>query len=650
MALARPQFGFKWEEMKRHGIEILFAVDTSKSMLSTDVKPDRLTRAKLAVDDFVAKLNGDGVGLVAFAGNAFLQCPITLDYGAFGESLAALDVNTIPRGGTDITSAIREAQVALANRTGKDKILILLTDGENLEGNAIDAAKAAAKDGLKIYTVGVGTANGDLIPLPAENGGGVVKDDSGKPVKSQLDETTLKAIAEATGGIYAPLGAQGQGLETIYQSGLAPLAKHELASRQQKVYIERFQWPLAAALAFLLASLMVGNRRQPARKKVTVTAPAPAFSKRGLQTATAVLAGMLVSGFSAQASTTDALKAFQKGDYQTAQKEYAAAAQKSPEKSVLHYDAGTAAYKAGQFDQAAESFQKALGTQAAKDPKQIAAQEDSLYNLGNTLYRTGQGTEKTKPEDTIKTWEQAVKTYDEALKLHANDVDAKFNRDLVQKKIDELKKQQQQQKDQQKQDQKDDKKDQKQDQKQDQKNDDQKKDEQKNQDQSGQGSNDKNEQKKQPDQGKNDQKDQKDSSGQNSPQDKPDDKGQQKPGSKGDDKNKPEEQKGNQPDQKPGDQNQAKQDKKDGQGDKPDQQQQQAQNQPGQNSAGGKPGTAQDQQASGGQPEPRVPGQMSKDEAKQLLDSLKDEQKNLPSAPLARGGGNPQSEQTIKDW
>ena len=126
-------------------------------MLTQDVKPDRLTRAKLAVNDFVDKLNGDGVGLIAFAGNAFLQCPITLDYDAFHESLDALDTTIIPRGGTDIASAIREAQAAFRTENNHDKILVLLTDGEDLEGSALAAAKAAAKDGVKIYTVGVGS-------------------------------------------------------------------------------------------------------------------------------------------------------------------------------------------------------------------------------------------------------------------------------------------------------------------------------------------------------------------------------------------------------------------------------------------------------------------------------------------------------------
>ena len=159
VALAGPLVGYKWELVSRRGNEIIFAVDTSRSMSTPDVKPDRLTRAKLAIDDFTNQLDGDAVGLVAFAGTAFLVCPITLDYGAFHESLSAVDVNTIPYGGTNIASAIRESQNALRRRPGSDKILILVTDGEDLEGDVLVAVQAAARDDfLKIYTIGVGTA------------------------------------------------------------------------------------------------------------------------------------------------------------------------------------------------------------------------------------------------------------------------------------------------------------------------------------------------------------------------------------------------------------------------------------------------------------------------------------------------------------
>ena len=665
VALARPQAGYRWEEVKRKGVEILFAVDTSKSMLSQDVKPDRLTRAKLAIEDFVGHLDGDGVGLIAFAGNAFLQCPITLDYDAFNQSLDAVDTNTIPRGGTDIANAIREAQGALQNRPGSDKILILLTDGEDLEGSAVDAAKAAAQNGLKIYTVGVGTSNGDLIPLPAESGGGFVKDDSGQYVKSHLDETMLKSIAEATGGSYAPLGPQGQGLETIYQNFIAPMTKHDLASRQQKVYIERFQWPLAASLGMLLASLLIGTRKNVRRPVRNLVPPVPMIPRRRMaQAVTVALVGMLavLSTSQAHASLSTAESAYKKGDYTTAQKEYEAAAQKQPDKTpLLQFDAGTAAYKAGQYPQAADAFQKALGSQQSADPAQLAAQEDAYYNLGNTLYRSGQKTEKDKVDDTIKTWEQSIKSYDAALQLKADDADAKFNRDLVQKKLDQLKKQQQQQ---QKQDQKQDQKDQQnqKDQNQQGQSGQDSKDQQNQQGQSGQSSNDKNQKpqdsKDQSGQGSNDKnvanKDQQNQSGQqpkdqNGKGDQQNQTAQNQNQGQGQ-QNQPKDA-GQQPDQNSTAQNQ-------GSGPKPDQQQ----NQQANNGSQGQ--QSKDQQPNGngssvaqngtdqkGQtPDQRAPGEMSKQEARQLLDSLKDEQKALPGTPLARGGDNNQNDQPLKDW
>ena len=625
LALARPQAGFRWEEVKRRGIEVVFAVDTSRSMLTPDVKPDRLTRAKLAVDDFVSHLNGDGVGLIAFAGNAFLQCPITLDYDAFHESLEALDTTIIPRGGTDIASAIREAQAALQNRPGKDKILILLTDGEDLEGSALATANAAAKDGLKICTVGVGTANGDLIPIPAEQGGSFVKDDSGQFVKSHLGEAGLKSIAEATGGLYAPLGAQGQGLDTIYQQALAPLAKHELASRRQRVYTERFQWPLTGSLALLLASVLVGTRRRSPRKnQVPASVTGTVRPHLMAQPAAAMLGAMLCLPFNhAQASTATAEKAYQKGDFATAQREYAAAAQRDPKKPDLQFNVGTAAYKAGQFPQAAEAFQKSLDGIPSADPKRLAGQEDAYYDLGNTLYRSGQKTEPSNSQQTIQTWEQAVKTYDAALQLRANDTDAKYNRDLVQRKLDQLKKQQEQQQKQQQQSQQNQKQDQKQDQK-----------DKNQQNQSGQNADQKNQQNK-------DQKpDQQNQSGQNA-QAKNQENKDQKSGAD------------SKPDQ-PKDQQQGNS------GSKPDQQKQP--NQQGQQPkpANGQPqGNAQAQagadqhkdEAAQAADSQREPGQMSKEDARTLLDSMKGEARRLPAAPVARNGNDDQRpDQPIKDW
>lgn len=179
VALARPQYGFKWVDVKRKGIDILFAVDTSKSMLAEDVSPNRLKRAKFAIMDFVEQLEGDRVGLMPFAGTAFLMCPMTIDYSAFESSLDAVNTTIIPRGGTDIARAISEAESILTNEANH-KILVLITDGENLEGDVLQAAKAAAEKGMTVFTVGVGTSAGELIPLNRNGKTGFVKDASGK--------------------------------------------------------------------------------------------------------------------------------------------------------------------------------------------------------------------------------------------------------------------------------------------------------------------------------------------------------------------------------------------------------------------------------------------------------------------------------------
>ncbi len=453
VALAGPTYGFRWEQINRRGNDIVFALDTSRSMLTPDTKPNRLTRAKLAIDDFVERLDGDAVGILAFAGSAFMVCPITLDYGAFHESLAAIDTDTIPRGGTDISSAIHEAQVALLRRPASDKILILLTDGEDLEGDSLAAARAAAQQGLKIYTVGVGTPAGDLIPIPAHQGGGFVKDDSGAFVRSKLDESALSAVAAATGGFYVPLGTQGEGLQTIYDRVLGPLAKHDLASRQQKIYIERYQWPLAASFATLLLSLLIGNRKRRAALRGAANVPAARAGAARITTASLLVA--LSFALSTPAGRAHAATASQNDPPDTAMPAASpptaarsaaavsptSAPQPDAKKPIVAYNTGTAAYRAGQFSQAERAFQQAITQAPSSDPKRLADQEDAYYDLGNTLYRAGQKTEQSSPEDTIKRWEQAVKAYETALQLRPDDADSKYNRDLVKRKIDALKQQ-----------------------------------------------------------------------------------------------------------------------------------------------------------------------------------------------------------------
>ena len=674
VALARPQWGFHWVDQKERGIDLFFAIDTSKSMLTQDVNPDRLTRAKMAITDFVRKLDGDRVGLIAFAGEGFLQAPLTLDYDAFQDTLDSIDVNTIPRGGTDIASAITEAQAASAQEGNNKKILILVTDGEDLQGQGIEAAKAAAKDGMVIYTVGVGTAAGGLIPVPNGNGSDFVKDDSGQFVKSHLDENTLTQIAQVTGGMYQPLGQQGQGLGVIYDKAIASMPKHDLAARRERVYEERYQWPLSAGLVLLLASLLIGTRRRTAAQAKPV---APVRVPK--RVAVAVLAVLAIPAV-AQASPQSAESAYKKGDYNKAETQYQDAAAQHPDVAPLQYDLGASAYKSGEFDTALPAFQKALGTD---DP---ALQQQSYYNIGNTQYRIGQKTEKSSPQDTIKQWQQAVQAYDGALKLKPDDGDAKFNRDFVQKKLDELQKQQQQQ---QQQDQKNqqDKQDKNQQQNQQNQNQQQQQDknqqdknqqnqqqgqsQQQNQDQQqqnqqqsgskgGQGSQqDQQQQSNGQNQAQNGQQNQKGQQQQNGQQQQPQtadnkqgqDKSQngqqqqqqQTAGNQKQDQDKG--QNGQQQQQTAGNQQQDQQ-----KGNGGDQQQQTAQGNKGgatgqAAAAGDKDKQAGDQTADAALPA----GELTKEQAKDLLNSLKGEEHILPVTADARSA-KPQDQTVLKDW
>jgi len=443
VALARPQVGFQWKEVKRKGIDILMAVDTSKSMLANDVQPNRLERSKLGIMDFVSRLEGDRVGLVPFAGTAFLMCPLTLDYDAFRQSLHALDTGIIPQGGTDIASAIREAELAFSN-DANHKILVLVTDGEDLEGEALNAAREAAQKGLTIYTVGVGTPAGELIPLKRRGNGFFVKDDQGQLIKSRLDEKMLQNIAETTGGQYEPLGRQAEGLDAIYKQKLSLVPKQELSERMQRVPVDRFEWPLLLALILLVAEFAISDRR-PRRKKIPVIKTAdrrPLQGTRGVQAASLalILMAFLLVSQKAYASPQSAEMAYNRGEYSLAQKEYKAAAEEAPDNAQLQFNLGAATYKEKKYKEALTAFQTAMKV------REVPLQNKAYYNIGNTLYRQGQETEKFKPQNTIKHWEESIKAYEGALKLDPDDKDARFNQEYVKKKLEALKKKQKQNK------------------------------------------------------------------------------------------------------------------------------------------------------------------------------------------------------------
>jgi Ca-activated chloride channel homolog len=448
LALARPQWGFAWEEAKQQGLDIIVAIDTSRSMLAQDVPPNRLDKAKLAIIDLMRLAKTDRLGLVPFAGSAFLQAPLTLDETAFQQAVDAVSVGIIPQGGTALSEAIKTAEDAFERGNDNHKVLILITDGEDhdSEDETIAAARHAAQAGLRIFTMGVGTPEGELLRVPDEQGNLVfVKDADGNVVKSHLNQTLLQRIATEAGGFYLPLQGANP-METLYARGLAPLPKTEEATRLTRVYRERYHWPLGFAVLCLVIELLL-----PESPRVRRTEALPAA---GPWPQTAALLLLLLPAAAAHASPARAFRDFQSGDFEDSFHEYDRLSQQKTNDYRLHYDAGAAAYKAKKLDSALEQFNAALNSaDIISDPQ---TQQHAYYNLGNTLFRAGEPL--SDPEKKQKSWEQSVESFRRALRLNTNDLDARNNLAYVKQKIEELKRQQQQQ---QKKDQNQDKKDQK---------------------------------------------------------------------------------------------------------------------------------------------------------------------------------------------
>jgi Ca-activated chloride channel homolog len=261
LALARPQWGETTEISQTLGEDIIFVLDCSKSMLSTDVAPDRMSRAKYAILDFVQKHGRGRVGLVAFAGQAFLQCPLTFDYDAFHDALLACDEKTIPVPGTDIGRALDEAFRAM-EKNDRRKVVVLVTDGEDLASSGVSTARALADKGIVVYAVGVGTVAGSPIHIINAQGlPDVMRDADGQAVISRLDETTLTQIASATHGSYHPLGALGEGLDRVRRL-VENSTDTRSAATVRKLGVDRFHIPIAIALVLLVAESLIGTRRR----------------------------------------------------------------------------------------------------------------------------------------------------------------------------------------------------------------------------------------------------------------------------------------------------------------------------------------------------------------------------------------------------
>ncbi len=426
VSLARPQWGYIYEDVKRKGLDLLFAVDTSRSMLSNDVQPSRLERVKLAAQDLINQLQGDRVGLVAFAGRAFLQAPLTIDYEAAMESINDLDTKTIPEGGTNISEGINLALNTFGRSAAGNRALIIFTDGEELSGDAVKAAKVAADAGIKIFTIGVGTPQGSLIPVPGEDGGtAFVKDSAGQVVKSKLDEKRLQEIAQATGGFYLHLSDGPRTMLQLYTQGLASMNPAEIDARLSRRPIERYEWPLGAAMAALAMSILVRER-----KLVRARARSTQWSKIAVP-ATAMLSILAQPAFGAASA---GLNLYHDRKYDEAYQTFRQDLQSHPdssEKEKIEFDAGAAAFKMGDYNKALQSFSDAL---LSPDER---LQENSHFNLGRTLEDRADMAQTN--ESALKDLTDAASHYQATLQLNPQNEPAKANLEEVRKKIERLK-------------------------------------------------------------------------------------------------------------------------------------------------------------------------------------------------------------------
>lgn len=424
VSFARPQWGFTIIEEQMKGIDVLIALDTSRSMLAEDIKPNRLQRAKFAIYDLVEQLQGDRVGLVAFAGSAFLQCPLTLDYDAFKQTLETVDTDIIPQPGTDVAAAIEEAKAAFPKSLNQ-KLLILISDGEDLEAKGIAAAKTAGEEGIRIFTVGVGSEKGELIRVTDANGRTDYLRDTatGQPVQSRLDAESLRQIAEISGGFYQPI-TNPDALLKIYEEGLASIPGEERESRVREVPIERFQYPLAAAIVLLLLEPLINNRRRLSG------------NIRGVaMVALMTLAGLMampekLSAETGAATETasflayDAHKKQIRGEHEEAIALYDKALEAADKSSPIdrwNYNKGLSLLEMEQYEEAAKAFANA---QQTTDVELLA---DAYHNRGVALLHQAYLLKEGDAATALGIWQQAIREFYQLVQLEPESAD-EYNR------------------------------------------------------------------------------------------------------------------------------------------------------------------------------------------------------------------------------
>ncbi len=428
LALARPQWGEKWEETRRRGMDILVAVDLSKSMLAGDVSPSRLERAQRKITDLVPLLQGDRIGLIGFAGRAYVFMPLTLDYNALPLFIDSLAPESISLPGTSVAQAIALALQSFESGSSPDShSVIVMSDGEDLEGDVGEAVTLARDKGVQINALGIGTSDGAPIPEP---GGGFKKDSSGNLVLTRLDESTLATMARETGGAYVRSVASDDDLKLIYGTIRRGRDDKELKGGIERRFIDRYQWFLAIGILLLVIEALMRDTRKIAVVSILLMLLSPTS----------------LHAFGTIGQIREGEHLYEQGKYNEALQKFLQAEKKQPNDPRLQYNLGNTYHQLERYDEAAKAFSRI----PSGDPK---LQEKSLYNQGNNLYRQG-------------SLENAVRSYEEALKLDPKDDDAQFNLDFVKKMLEQKKEQEKNQENKDKQEQQQDREEQsKQDQK-----------------------------------------------------------------------------------------------------------------------------------------------------------------------------------------
>jgi len=372
-ALAGPQWGVELVETRNPGSQAVVAVDTSLSMLAEDIKPNRMEKAKSALSHLIEGLKGARVGIVAFEAEAQIQCPLTTDIEAAKSFLKRLQVNILRQAGTDLGKGIRQAVSMLARYPGQ-KSVILLSDGENLEGSPKDAALEAAQAGVRIFLIGTGTPEGEPIPIREADGRllGYKKDTRGQTVLSKLNEMGMMEVAAASGGAYyRATQSEGEVGEILKQ--IEGADKSSSSSGTTTRFRNRYRLPLLASILLLLVEMFLVELK-PALKRIPPSA--------------AALAALMLCGCNPRSDLKlwKGNKAYHDGRYEDAFEQYTRALKKEGKDPKPLFNAGDALYKLGDYDRASESF-KRLGD-PRRVPRKTAA--SSFYNLGNSLYKAKQ--------------------------------------------------------------------------------------------------------------------------------------------------------------------------------------------------------------------------------------------------------------------